>query len=141
MLDADYSILISDMRNEISELKVEMAGIKRDVVHLSECVTQLTANLTTFMQAQQEINQQLTQNCNREERWTNCRADLSSLRSDISTLSTRMTAIEITHERQTGGDQATRPYKDYMYLILTIVTSGLVSSGLTYILIKAGLPG
>lgn len=120
----------------LTEMRIDIAEMSRDFVHLASCVQELTAQLTEFMQTQDERISQITNTCvTRSVKWGEVTNDINDIKQNQRDIYKRVEAIEKVHEKDEGATQGTKPYKDYFIYILMTVTTIII----TYVFAKGGI--
>jgi hypothetical protein len=141
------------IKDEVSGLKVDFAGIHGDITHLASCFQELNATICEFMTYQRELNQTLLLSCNREERWSVMKDNLASVCDRMSTIeradcpkqsvlddiSVRMKKIEDVHIQEKGENQGGKPYREFILENLKNAILLVQTAVLVYFLAKIGL--
>ena len=120
----------------LTEMQIKMAEMSRDMVHFAACFQELNAQLSEFMQKQDEKISQITATCTtRSVRWGEINSDITELKNCQRDLYKRIEAIEKTHSQAEGVVSALKPYKDYIIYVIMTGTAIL----LTYLFARGGL--
>ena len=111
----------------LTNMRIEMAEMSRDMVHFAACFQELNAQLTEFMQKQDERIGQITNNCvTRAVKWEDLYRDLDGFKRAQKDIYKRIEVIEQVHSEDVGGKRAIRPLKDYIVYVFMCATSILL---------------
>lgn len=130
----------SGNRDVVTELRIEFAEIKRDMLHLTSSFQELNVQLTEFIEKQDEKITQITNTClTRSARFTDLITRVDALEEDKKNIEKRVEAIEKVHTEEEGGRSAMKPYKEYFLYIFMTATSVAEGAIILYLLSKGGL--
>jgi hypothetical protein len=120
----------------LTDMQIKIAEMSRDMVHFAACFQELNAQLSEFMEKQEQRVADIQNTCvMRSIKWNELEREALTIRADQRDLYKRLEIIERVHSEEFGGKQATRPYKDYIVYVFMTITSIL----LTYLFFTGGI--
>jgi hypothetical protein len=124
----------------VTDLRIDFAEMSRDLVHLSSCFQELSAQIAEFMNKQEQRVADIQSTCiTRSAKWSDNDRRLNNIETNQRDLYKRVECIEKVHTEEEGGKVAVRPIKDYFMYVFMTATSVAEGAIILFLLAKLGL--